>query len=340
VRAKHKRWAAQCYYDKTKHNLGCFDTKQEAALAYDRKARQYGEVKLLNYESIKAAEEAAVRAQAEYTLVHPKQPKPRPPSGFYGVSANKKRWTARIRYDNKQHILGNFDTKQEAALAYDREARQCDEIVVNRFGFSIELNYESITAAEEAAVQAKTEHDLCAGPNQPKPRPASGFYGVSAKGKRWQVRISYGSKMHRLGKFDTKQEAALAYDREARQCGEDKPLNYESIAAAEEAAARAQIGYTLVHGLCPIPTGPKQPKPRPSSGFYGVYASKKRWQAQINYDNKQHALGYFDTKQEAALAYDREARQRGKDKLQLNYESITAAEEAAAHATGDIIMQL
>jgi hypothetical protein len=42
-----------------------------------------------------------------------------------------------------------------------------------------------------------------------------------------------------LGSFDTKEEAALAYDREARQCRKDKPLNYESIAAAEEAAATA-----------------------------------------------------------------------------------------------------
>jgi hypothetical protein len=42
------------------------------------------------------------------------------------------------------------------------------------------------------------------------------------------------------GRFDTKQEAALAYDRQARQCGKDKLLNYESIAAAEEAAAQAQ----------------------------------------------------------------------------------------------------
>jgi hypothetical protein len=63
---------------------------------------------------------------------------------------------------------------------------------------------------------------------------------VSASKKRWTAQICYDGKHHYLGTFDTKQEAALAYDREARQCGKDKPLNYESIAAAEEAAANAQ----------------------------------------------------------------------------------------------------
>jgi hypothetical protein len=70
-----------------------------------------------------------------------------------------------------------------------------------------------------------------------KPRPPSGFHGVSAIKKRWRAQIYYDSKDHHLGLFDTKQEAALAYDRAARQCGKDKPLNYESIEAAEEAAA-------------------------------------------------------------------------------------------------------
>jgi hypothetical protein len=59
-----------------------------------------------------------------------------------------------------------------------------------------------------------------------------------ARGSFFRV-CGYDSKQHYLGTFDTKQEAALAYNREARQCGEDKPLNYESIAAAEEAAAAA-----------------------------------------------------------------------------------------------------
>jgi hypothetical protein len=320
VAASGKRWSAIIYYDSKTHHLSSFDTKQEAALAYDREARQCGEDKLLNYESIAAAEEAAAHAQAEHTLAHPQQPqqpRPRPASGFYGVYTNGKRWAAR----SKNHHLGSFETKQEAALAYDRAARQHGEDEL--------LNYESIAAAEEAAVQAQSEHTLAhpQQPQQPRARPASGFYGVRPSGKRWQASIRYDSKNHHLSCFETKQEAALAYDREARQCGEHKPLNYESIKAAEEAAALAQTEHALIH--------PKQSKPRPASGFYGVSAHGKRWKASICYDGKEHTLGRFDTKQEAALAYDREARQCGKDKP-LNYESIAAAEEAAAQAQAEV----
>jgi hypothetical protein len=89
-------------------------------------------------------------------------------------------------------------------------------------------------------------------------------------GKRWQAQISYGFKQHHLGSFDTKQEAALAYDREARQCGEDKQLNYKSIKAAEEAAAQSRQAPAAVR-VCVC-------KHTPAGGIAGnnkQYAKKK-----------------------------------------------------------------
>jgi hypothetical protein len=114
-----------------------------------------------------------------------------------------------------------------------------------------------------------------------------------------------------------------------RQCGEDKLLNYENINAAEDAAVQAEAEHILVHDMR---TGPKQPKPRPSPGFRGVYANRKRWEAQIRYDSKQHYLGCFETKHDAALAYDKAANQFGDEDRLLNYESRSPAEEAAAQA--------
>jgi len=65
-----------------------------------------------------------------------------------------------------------------------------------------------------------------------------------------------------------------------------KDLNYESIAAAEEAAAQAEAEHTFAN--------PQHPRPCPPPGFYGVNASGERRQARTNHDSKTRNLGSFD----------------------------------------------
>jgi hypothetical protein len=44
-------------------------------------------------------------------------------SGFKGVFTHRKKWLARICVNRKDHYLGVFNTKEEAAAAYDAAAR-------------------------------------------------------------------------------------------------------------------------------------------------------------------------------------------------------------------------
>jgi hypothetical protein len=100
----------------------------------------------------------------------------RPASGFYAVYASGKRWQATIKYGGKRHNLGTFDNKEQTAHAYDQVTRIHKKEAL--------LNFASADAGAEAAAQAEAKHAREAPAPGPRARPASGFYGVYANGKR------------------------------------------------------------------------------------------------------------------------------------------------------------
>lgn len=118
--------------------------------------------------------------------------------------------------------------------------------------------------------------------------PCSEYKGVSKDGSKWIAQI----KSKRLGSFDTKKEAALAYDKAARKLfGEYAYQNFPM--EHFEGAAIRHLDYTPEAHI-------------PVSKFAGVtyfgHGGKrvKRWRAVF----RKKTLGYFLTEEEAKIKYE------------------------------------
>ena len=119
-RKKHKKFVAQIKkYDKQVH-IGCYETIEEAAMAYDANARHYyGEYACLNFPQKKQ--------NSKYIVTMPdNQIRKNNTSGFRGVYFTKRanKWIAAIEKDKKKYHLGHYDTPEEAARAYDAKAKE------------------------------------------------------------------------------------------------------------------------------------------------------------------------------------------------------------------------
>jgi hypothetical protein len=213
----------------------------------------------------------------------------RQPSTYRGVSWHKRdyKWKAAINNDGKRHHLGSFVVEEEAARAYDKAARAHHGEKAQRF--RMQLNFP--TKKEQAAEEAKQQRWIkCV-------EAGSKYRGVcwEKSSNKWKAAIRYNGKLQCLGLFEDDEEAARAYDSAARlQQGEKAQLNFP---------AEGESG------------------PRKSSKYRGVswFKSRNKWQAQIQFDGKQHNLGHFEAEEEAARAYDRAARAHQGEKARPHF---------------------
>ena len=106
------------------------------------------------------------------------------------------------------------------------------------------------------------------------------------------------------------EEPIVAAAREDQVEAQSKPITIvQQMPRPKKKMKRQQAAAVYSTSPASKRTKAAKPKPRPTSGFYGVYASGSKWYAQINYGGKEQYLGTYGTKQEAAVAYDAAARE-------------------------------
>jgi serine protease inhibitor ecotin len=322
--SKHrKKYKASITYGGTKKNLGTFDTKEQAGIAYDRFVidKSTEEVFfILNYPKM------SDQKREEVLKVEPVQQKrgtPNQMTGLIGVSkSGKKKYKTTIYFDGRNYNLGSFDTKEEAGIAYDR-------FVVDKSTEKVffTLNYPKMSDAEreEALKVEKPVQQKRGTPNQ-----TTGLIGVSnAAGEKYKAQIVIDGTLHYLGSFDTKVQAGIAYDRFVVDKSTEEVsfiLNYPNMSDAErEEALKVEE-----------PVQEKRGNPNQTTGLIGVYKSGKKYTAGITYGGTKHHLGTFDTKEQAGMAYDRAAiiinKSTEEVSFTLNYPKMSDREREVALA--------
>ena len=193
-------------------------------------------------------------------------------SGYFGVTLTpSKRYCAQIRIDGKLQYLDLYDTVEQAANAYDAAAIAAGK-PFSKLNFPNKVP-SGYTPTQKGLLSTNT----------------SGFRGVTNMGKYgYKAQINIKGKRTLLGLFNTRRQAAIAYDH----------------AVHKHRLPTSSLNFpTMKHNLN---KEPKRKKLKVSStGFRGVYKSRERFIAKIRIDGKLTSLGTFDTKKEAARAYDR-----------------------------------
>lgn len=137
---------------------------------------------------------------------------------------------------------------------------------------------------------------------------SSRFKGVAWDKARelWETKLQANGETIFIGRFTSELQAARAYNEAAQQhFGEYARLN--ELDDVADTAIRHRQAKAFSHAR--------------TSQYRGVYfpTSKQRWAARIQVKGKGIHLGYHDSEQEAARAYDVAARKYHGDRAFLNF---------------------
>jgi len=137
-----------------------------------------------------------------------------------------------------------------------------------------------------------------------KPMNKTGFRGVVEVTGKYEARLTAKGKSYRLGSFHNVEVAARMYDKAAiKHFGKEAKLNFPK-------QAKKALEYKSPEGVNYKSN---------TSGYRGVEYAAGKWKASMRHEGEFVYVGRFESAEEAAEAYDIEAKKLKGSKAKLNY---------------------
>lgn len=224
-------------------------------------------------------------------------------SKYKGVHRRGPLFLARIIHNGQTVDLGTHQSEGLAALAYNEKAMElCGE-----FAFLNDIDPEDMepTELQKASRGTRAYHAK----RSRVENASSKYWGVfKTKQGKYFSKVQKDKEHYHCGHFDTEEEAALAYNIKAQEV-------YGSLAKLNDIPEDVTLRENIVKSRAVNSNGKAC-----SSNYRGVCFQKsmKKFRAALGYNKQRITIGYFDTPEQAARAYNEKAMELLGTKAYLN----------------------